>query len=272
MSNRDLQNGSVDGPFSAAEQWQKLEDLGASFDERTALGNARPDMRVYLSLHWIHLLVDAAVEYKWLKQKPADVACTNLDQVILKWQQARSVAYADKPRLLEGLLSMLMYVFCFTLPFPMAAKLEGWCTPVAIIVSISFFALKAAAAEMMEPFGFDSGDVKLSFYYNDFEEFLPTVVKYLGYRPIERQESIDWHGGERLVPGTAMPAPPGNKSLQFLLMKYLGRQFGVRVSTRKSALENVLYRPSVSGVKHELVQLEQDPVYKIKVTDLSSPA
>ncbi|CAE7290470.1 SF3B4 [Symbiodinium microadriaticum] len=272
MSNRDLQNGSVDGPFSAEEQWQKLEDLGASSEEQTALGNARPDMRVYLSLHWIHMLVDAAVEYKWLKQKPADVARSNLDQVILKWKHARSVAYADKPRLLEGLLSMLMYVFCFTLPFPLAAKLEGWCTPVAIIVSISFFALKAAAAEMMEPFGFDSGDVKLNSYYNDFEEFVPRVVEYLGYRPTERQEIIDWHGGERLFPGTAMPAPPGNKSLQFLLMKYLGWHFGVRVSARKSALEKVLYRPSVSSVEGELVQPEQDPVYKIKVTDLSSPA
>ncbi|CAE7823672.1 SF3B4 [Symbiodinium sp. CCMP2592] len=249
MSNRDLRNGSVDGPFSAKE-WQRLRTLGASTDQQDALAEALPEMRVYMSLHWIHMLVDAAVEYRWLKKEPADKARENLDDFILKWRDARCVAYADKPRVLQGLLSILMYVFCFTLPFPLAAKLEGWCKPVALVVALSVFALQTAAAEMMEPFGFDWGDVRLDYYYTKFEEFLPTIVECLCYRPTEElQEQIYWCDDKPLDPGEKMKTPPGNLSLQHLLTRHLARQFDLPVPTGTQVIEDILSRDSRASKK-----------------------
>ncbi|CAE7944453.1 Kidins220 [Symbiodinium sp. KB8] len=155
MAMRDLQVGSTEGVLEAQETWQTLLELGISAAEHNALKKAKPDMRVYLSLHWVRMLVDAAVAYKWLKQEPAKKARGSLDQFILKWKDARFVAYAEKPRMFQGLLSMLIYMFCFTLPFPLAAKLADYGKIVAVFVSLAFFAVKAAADQMSEPFGFD---------------------------------------------------------------------------------------------------------------------
>ena len=250
MAMRDLQVGSTEGVLEAQETWQTLLELGISAAEHNALKKAKPDMRVYLSLHWVRMLVDAAVAYKWLKQEPAKKARGSLDQFILKWKDARFVAYAEKPRMFQGLLSMLIYMFCFTLPFPLAAKLADYGKIVAVFVSLAFFAVKAAADQMSEPFGFDRNDLNLERYYRDFEGFLPDVVHYVSWHPVNRSIPIPWQQGE-LDPGCHMKQPPGNASLQLLLAKYSRWHFGLSSSISKDSLDKLLCRQSKLGSVEE---------------------
>ena len=239
MSARDLRSGSLGGVFGA-EELEMLSRFGISHREQSALASADRESRVHLSLHWLLMVVDAAVDYKWLQEYPASTVSDKLSEFLGHWTDARCLSHAQQPVLLDGFLVILLFTFCCTLPFPLAAALGAWCYPAAISVALAFFGLKAAASRMMEPFGNDASDVNLFAYCNDFELCLKELVETLAWRPTQSEEThlIPW-GPQQLKPGLRSGGPPGGKNLKILISQHLAckyRELGMRQEQAKHCL------------------------------------
>ncbi|CAK8998140.1 Splicing factor 3B subunit 4 [Durusdinium trenchii] len=251
VASRDLQTGSLKGRRLTSKETDKTLGLLDGFvpEQASAIASTTGMARVYMSFEWVRMILDCAADKKWMDpDSAANKALECLDNFLEQWKEAHILAHAGEPALFHGLMSLFLYIFCCTLPFPLAASLGVWCFPAAITLAVAFFSLKVASDKMMEPFGFDDGtDVDVEKYCKEFWGIMQEMVVCVGWTP-QRQKPIPWGCNKikrEVDPGEKMNGPPGEHELSCIIAESLGEKFAIKEEQVQEACRRMSARQSM---------------------------
>ena len=97
-------------------------------------------------------------------------------------------------------------------------------------MTASFFALKAASDDILEPFGFDQSDIPVQDLCQEFWDSMASLVECVGWSPCSEEIKVPWgpnEGHSYRCPGKASNGPPGEDGLVRLITEAMGSKLGM---------------------------------------------
>jgi len=105
-----------------------------------------------------------AAKHKYTHDLVWESLDTNIGGMLQAFMGMQKLATTPMPFPYVQMILCFVYLWLFTLPFPLTTKFGAVAIPVAFLLGFAFFGLNAIGEELEDPFGTDMNDLPLEFF------------------------------------------------------------------------------------------------------------